>query len=1497
MAVQDFLITFRADSAAALRTIDALARRVKVVDDQLNSAITRMAAATGRANPIAGIAQGGAGAARAAATVATQVNAVATAAKGASKSTEELLGRLKALETGFSTRTAAGRGFAVNQGRVNEAFDIIQRLRDAHVLSAREANQWADRIQASFAKAANIPQSMRALPVELQSQFSRLTSQRAQNAIRIENLRQPIGGQTNIRQLSTALESQVRLLQRMEQISQGGINTARERNTLERELVRIRAQAALQGQNSSLNRSTETLVQTAARQRAVAQGATFDNPTQQRNAFRTLEKTLIELQRRGEPVQRALDGVRTRIEALGNAAARARGLDTLGRRLEALEFRLERMRQSTGGIGTGGNAENTLVRSIMRNLEAQSQIGSPAAVNRLNNYRAQFAALPPSIDRATQSMLNFVRQSQERIRMQEIVAPGSHASPALLGNALGQSLQLSRQGLQEGGEAAAFFEERINRLPRSFSEATRGLVTHSRRIAEGILLYDAFGRAMQGVASQIDLIGTLTRETIRFEQVAGDLSNIQQADFFEQLRGVATRTNTPLDQLVSQMDTIAFAFNDAGSAVQTYTSSVEFMDTVGKFTNITQRDLASETQNLLGIMNVTGDSLGSFENRLGRIAVAGGRSSVGITAIIDILSEAGRAAQDVGFDFDLLTTIGAEMFRKLQGSMTGTELGTQFRTIFGKLGDPSVLADLEELTEGVIAFRDEAGNIRGNALIELFQAIESGALDANQARKALDLIVPPLNPGARAFVTTFQQVLPTAIENVVKAASGSSRTIDDLNDALVSGPAERFSRAIIDIQGALANMFEGPVLLGFNVLANALGTIADLADNEVTGSLIGITAGLLGAVAGARLFGFAWRTVTSFLLGGRQRAAEIAAQIAAAGGAAGSAAGQMTLFGTNTGRMGKTLDGGIGKLRQFATGIGALARTLKTPLIVFLAFEIVGNAGDAIQEGIDSITGRWEDAVASTKLPDGLLERALKVSGDPDLLGVTSGISESLNVFGHNLGETIAGAFGGGGGKISAEQFRNIVNVVEVMRTLDEQGKLNAATQAILEGAITDANGAILNQAVSVEEITAAYQEGVLDVEAFALRQQYAALAAARGGDAATDAANATRVLSYEQQVAAGAATNLASLQGSIASTYADLANQLREGAITQAEYSQGTEMVTQAADLAARVVAAEAEQLARLPQFAAAAAQGHEALSQAVYDWIIQSGNALPMIQSGIQHLLGLSSAIAHAAETARLNPIVITMATRMIPAEETSANPELLKAQRGAQSLAASRGVDVAGLMRQLREGFTGLFNNPAILGAGNRFTGVSGTGTPSSAGGGGAAAAKQPQQSSIVDIGDLPASAVAKIVALATTAQNRVIRAGGVVDRDDVTALLKDAQFQKLIRGIDQRFLQEAIEELTDVEKARLEEERRKSQANELLRNLNVRAGPLGALISQPTLFGVGGSIPAGLNADPTRGDFTVNVPVSLSGLSPESLQQIIYQIVSKAIRDGLRLSGNI
>jgi hypothetical protein len=161
----------------------------------------------------------------------------------------------------------------------------------------------------------------------------------------------------------------------------------------------------------------------------------------------------------------------------------------------------------------------------------------------------------------------------------------------------------------------------------------------------------------------------------------------------------------------------------------------------------------------------------------------------------------------------------------------------------------------------------------------------------------------------------------------------------------------------------------------------------------------------------------------------------------------------------------------------------------------------------------------------------------------------------------------------------------------------------------------------------------------------------------------------------------------------------------------------------------------------------------------------------------------------------------------------------------------------------------------------------------------------------QTGIIDIGDLPPSQIAAVVAMATAAQARIKAAGGEVDDDDITALLANGQFQQLIKGVDQRLLTEALQQLTEVEKKRLELEQQRLQ--DVTRSLVTQVGPIQSLISSPVLGNQGGVLSGqGLNADPRLGNFTINVPINWSGMNLAQLQKYIYDTISKAWIDAGR-----
>lgn len=1161
---------------------------------------------------------------------------------------------------------------------------------------------------------------------------------------------------------------------------------------------------------------------------------------------------------------------------LGATATKAStGVKQLTNQFRLLDRELARQ----GAVGGGGFRADTLREAIAVARQLRDIGADPRAGRMLNIYQEQFAKLTPIVKRSSESLLDFVRSQQATINMQKIVAPGKVASPQVLGNAFGASLELQRRGLAEGGQAANFFRSEIDRLPSSYDRATASFGHHARRIAEGILLYDTFGRAVQAVANQIQLIGTLAREEIRFEAVVGDLNEQQQGQFTDELRRVAEQTNTPLDQLVSQMDSVGFAFATTGDSVEAYTRSIEFMDSVGKVTNITQRSLATETENLLGIMTVTGDKTNEFADRLGRITEIGGRSSVGVQAVIDILNGAGQAAERAGFDMDLLGTIGVEMFRELRGTMSGGEIASMFKTIFGRFGDPQVQDSIEQITGGVIKFRDELGNMRDGTTIflELFGAIRSGVLDSRQAQEALDQIIPPLNPAARPFIESLTEVIPDALDRLPAIMGANSDALDALNDKLVSGPAEQFSRAIIALQGAFAELFNAEVLSGMESFAGIISGIASALDDDLGGSAIATGVKLLTLLTVFRTIIFLGKQFTTFLIGGRARMEALAIAMGSVSSAA--AVAPLRAYGSSVTNVGTNAVGATGRIDTLRSGIKGLARVLAAPLSLIIAFEFIQN----VPEIVDSFKAQLNQEMSSGLVDRNVLDAAFAELTNFEAFGIDFTALARLDPI---FGDAAAGA-----ANLSSIQFDNVENLAAAMIQLDKEGKLSAESQKVLDDAIKGANGGISSQLVTVEEILAAYNEWVLSSEEVTEGISHI-------GDEAERNVAAWQGMSAAQRVAGQTAANLTVLNEEIAQSYEDLRQRLQDGEITQQEYAAGQQQIADVSQMAAEVVAAAGEQIGQLPQFLGAAAEGQEALTKAVYDWILAGGDNLPAIRAQIEAVAALGISLQDAAKKAADNPILITIGTRNLRRGRGEVSTQLTRQQfeqrfnpAGQDPLgifssftnrlfgdSAARQAE-ASLQDQLDE-FLGELFGPANAAAGNTLFGT-----------GAEAAAREPQQTGILDLGELSPAVLGQIIAIAQAAQARVIAAGGVVDTDETTAVFKDAAFLQLISGLDQRFLQQAIEELTEVERRRLELEQ--SRLQDVTRSTVVQTGPIQSLISAPVLAAGGGVLTGqGLNADPRLGNFTINVPINWSGMDLPQLQEFIYRSIAQAWIDAGR-----
>ena len=72
------------------------------------------------------------------------------------------------------------------------------------------------------------------------------------------------------------------------------------------------------------------------------------------------------------------------------------------------------------------------------------------------------------------------------------------------------------------------------------------------------------------------------------------------------------------------------------------------LNDVGKITTVTQRDVATETQNLIAIMQLGGLSVEELGAALGQVTAAGNNSSTAIAAILDALNIALPGAKLAG---------------------------------------------------------------------------------------------------------------------------------------------------------------------------------------------------------------------------------------------------------------------------------------------------------------------------------------------------------------------------------------------------------------------------------------------------------------------------------------------------------------------------------------------------------------------------------------------------------------------------------------------------------------------------------------------------------------------------------------------------------------------------------------------------------------------------------------------------------------------------------
>jgi len=954
---------------------------------------------------------------------------------------------------------------------------------------------------------------------------------------------------------------------------------------------------------------------------------------------------------------------------------------------------------------------------------------------------------------------------------------------------------------------------------------TQSFGRHTHRIFEAIVIYEAFGRAIQAVQAGVDLIIDIDRESRRLEAVL-DIDPTQSAEFVRELGRVSSETVTPFRDLVSTADQASAAFLDIDDPAARAAASLLLMENAGKLTTLTQRDMGMEVTNLIAIMkqlNIPVSQLGDF---LGKIVVAGGNSSTIIAGLTDALQISSRAAAQAGVDLDTLLAIESEFL--IQTGRTGTEVGNLFKLLFQRLSDPDVVSDVTKITNGLLQMRDATGAIRDpiTIMLELNALLDAGVISVTQFKDVIDTLAPPLNPAAKADFILINELLGQ-IGGQVSAIGAADVTaldalVNKINDAL--GP--QFTKLIIDAQRAFVDLFGPDIIQGGQAL---IAFIRDIAKSlkDVDPEIIKTIAYFGTFLAAAKLLTFALRGLA------------VVSGVAGVAGGIKLAATEARLAGAGFASMTSFVDGA----KAAAIGLGRAIGPLLITVAAFMAIDFAGKVAEmqaALKQDVGTSLIGLDDAELAAKR-----ERAL------------STLSPASRERFENP-QT-------GGLRFSGFDPDLIQSIFVDPATIDLINEIDRLRTDIGPGAI-----------VTVEDLGDEFLSTASDASQFndAIRYTFV-------DEATRDAeeyANSLSGLSIEERLAADSAELFNTLAGAQADSLLELNSRFKDGTISQAEWNQGQIESNSAAQIASDLVAAYGDRLrTAIPELAGAAA-GNEALAAALYDVLIQSSDGLPYIRAQADAAIALAGASTVAARGIAL-----------WAAANTALGATFVALREGSPKSFQFAAAQVAAIGRNAEAAVAGSLAN--ILGA------IRTSGSQSFGGGGGAApkTPKAPKETGIFDINDLPTSELAKLIAIATTLRNK-IPGETATSKDEIVALVKDAKFLQTVRGIDEKLLRLALEQLTKT----LQEANDLAKAEKaILSNLQVNAGPLGALISAPTLFGAGGSIPAGLNFDPeSPSPFTINIDIgNVTEMSPAQLQAAIEAAVRNAIIAGLRGQGSL
>lgn len=1075
---------------------------------------------------------------------------------------------------------------------------------------------------------------------------------------------------------------------------------------------------------------------------------------------------------------------------------------------------------------------------------------SNAASNILNNLGLS----PSNVQAASTALTGLERQvanlSAARNARTQLGLPQSASSLATeavatrrLAESLGQAHPRYSQLIADSDNLAS----QSRNLSAHLDETTQSFGRHTRRIFEAILIYEAFGRAIQGLRAGIGTVIDIERESRRLQAVL-NTNPAQTGQFITNLGKIASQTVTPIDDLISESDRASSAFLDIADPAQRAAASLELMRDAGKFNVVTQRDLGVEVTNLIAIMKQLNIPIGDLDDFLGKIVVAGGNASSVISGLSDSLQISSRAAQQSGVDLNALLAIESQFL--IETGRSGTEVGNLFKTLFQRISNPTVAKKVGEITGGLLRMRDAAGRLRDpiQILLELKALLDQGAISATQFNDVLAAIAPQLNQSAKAdfalIVDQLGQIGPRVRDISQASASSLDDLVNKINDAL--GP--QFQKLIIDAQVAFANLFGPSIIAGgqaFIQFIRAIGT-----------TLSAIPTPLLTIIGDVTALFVAFKTLAFFGRG-------LLAILGLTGITGAFGAGAVAAEGEAA---------SVGLLTTAMTGLRAVAATLLPILIAIAAVEIGAHLVDEAQK-IDQLRkAGFSDQQAHEAINGPTAQRSGRVVG-----------------VGSAFGEKDPNATG-----LTDNQRENLNRLAQAMKQAEDAGTSTADSQAKMKAAILDTNGAVKTELVSINDIVGATTD-------LATTTQQTGTSFAQANDQALAYARGLSEVDAQQKLTRDSGAILSSLHDEQADALVKLNERLKEGKISLDAFTQGQDQVSRAADLAAQLTAAYGDRLRTIIPELGNAKEGNDNLAAAVFQMVLNSGDALPAIDNLIQKLVQLAVSSAESASIVVSSANTITAAFQAIASARfiatrspfgTGPGGPFLEGVTNQQAQAIASGApSLAGLTTNLDSLVRSLFGalRNSFQRAGNT---TFGTGIPSTSGGGGSRTTRQP--ASILDIEKLPRSMIPQLIAIATRLRNR-IPGERRESQGDIVSLIRNGKFLQNVRNIDDRLLRIALDRLTEQIQKQNEREERNAQRNNILRNLTVNAGPLGALVSQPTAFGVAGSLAAGngLNFNPNKGNFVINVPVTLKGLTPAKLQQLIYNIIGKAIRDALRL----